>query len=99
MKLSREEQDLKDERDYREAEQEQIDNLAEAKRAASGFSPEQLAIQDAYHEGCRAGNQGVQAGCNPFADPLSEEFRAWERGRSAAEAQRLSRYLPKRAAA
>lgn len=83
MNLTRDEKDMLAEIDFREDVQREIDSLA---------------VQDAYHEGLRAGTRGTSAGCNPWADPLSDEFKAWERGRRASEAQRLYRYLPKRAA-
>jgi hypothetical protein len=59
-------------------------------RTASGISPEELFIQDAYMEGQRAGHQGLAAGLNPFNNPKSPEAQAWERGRSAVEAMRLA---------
>lgn len=80
MRLTRDEQDMKDERDYREDVQRQVDDAAEAKRAAYGMSPEQLALMDTYAEGARAGTSGAAAGANPWRDPGSPEYQAWFRG-------------------
>lgn len=49
------------------------------------------ALQDARLEGQRAGLAGHPAGWNPWADPLSAEYKAWEAGRCAGEAARLAR--------
>lgn len=68
--------------------QRQLDDEMEAKRRASGNSPEQLAIQDAFNEGQRAGAKGNASGLNPFQDG-TPEHDAWERGRSGAERMRL----------
>lgn len=65
----------------------------EAKRNASGMSPEELAIRDAYAEGARVGSRGGAAGLNPHTDISSPEAKAWERGRSAADAARFYRNL------
>lgn len=70
--------------------QREIDDEADKRRAA-GFSPEQLSIQDAYMEGQRAGSLQTAAGLNPFSDPASPHYQAWERGRSAAEGYRRNR--------
>lgn len=70
--------------------QRQVDEEAD-KRRASGFSPEELSIQDAYAEGQRAGSLGTAAGLNPFNDPGCPQYRAWERGRNAAEGYRRNR--------
>jgi hypothetical protein len=59
-------------------------------RNAAGHSPEELALQDAYFEGQRAGTIGTAAGANPFADPTLPEYQAWERGRGAVEAMKLA---------
>lgn len=83
MRLSADERDELAERDYREEVQREVDDAAD-KRAASGMSPEQLSIQDAYAEGSRAGAQGVAAGSNPWADPHCEQYKAWFRGWQAA---------------
>lgn len=61
------------------------------KRNAAGVSAEELALQDAFMEGQRAGARGHSAGLNPFSDPRSSEFQEWERGRNAAEGMRLAR--------
>lgn len=81
---------------YEAARQEATDNGEdwlglEAKRSASGNSPEQLSIQDAYIEGQRAGANGLAAGLNPYQHPGLPEWQAWERGRNAAEAYRTNR--------
>ena len=70
----------------------------EAKRNAAGMSKEELVLQDAYLEGQRAGAQGLAAGLNPWRDPASPEYQAWERGRAAAEAYRYSRHYNRRVA-
>lgn len=70
--------------------QRDIDDEAD-KRRASGYSPEELSIQDAYMEGQRAGSLQTAAGLNPFSDPASPHYQAWERGRSAAEGYRRNR--------
>lgn len=59
-------------------------------RTASGISPEELSIQDAFMEGQRAGHIGTAAGLNPYNDPRLPEYQAWERGRSAVEAMNLA---------
>jgi len=58
---------------------------------ASGMSPEELLLQDTYAEGARVGSWGGGAGLNPWTDPSSPQFKAWERGRFAAEGQRIKR--------
>lgn len=68
----------------------------EAKRNAAGISPEELRLQDCYIEGQRAGAIGTAAGCNPWVDTKSPEYRAWERGRVAAEAYRIARNINQR---
>ncbi len=80
MRLTQDERDELDERAYREGVQQDVDDTAEAKRAASGLSPEQLALMDTYAEGARAGTRGAAAGINPWADPHSPEYQAWFRG-------------------
>lgn len=70
--------------------QRQVDEAAD-KRRASGYSPEELSLQDAYMEGQRAGSLGTAAGLNPYCDPGSPHYQAWERGRSAAEGYRRNR--------
>lgn len=85
--------DLIDERAddaYELYRQREVDEEAD-KRRASGYSPEQLSIQDAYMEGQRAGSIGTSAGLNPYCDPSSTHYQAWERGRSAAEGYRRNR--------
>ena len=59
-------------------------------RNAAGMTPEELSVQDAYLEGQRAGHLGVAAGANPYTNPLLPEYKAWERGRSAAESMRFA---------
>lgn len=61
----------------------------EARRAASGSSPEQLSLQDAYIEGSRAGGLGLSPSLNPFQDSVAEHGE-WERGRRNALAQRMA---------
>ena len=89
MRLSRDEQDEKDEMDYREDVQRQVDDMAEAKRAASGFSPEQVAIMDAANDGRRAGAYGFSPSVNPYPsnDPRHD---AWERARMHAASVRAN---------
>lgn len=85
--------DLIDERAddaYGLTKQRELDDEAD-KRRASGCSPEELAIQDAYMEGQRAGSLQTAAGLNPYTDPASPHYQAWERGRSAAEGYRRNR--------
>lgn len=74
---------------YDRERQRELDEKAD-KRRASGMSPEELSIQDAYEEGQRAGHLGRAASFNPYIYPQSPQSQAWERGRSAAEAYRLS---------
>lgn len=52
-------------------------------RHASGMSPEELSLLDAFCEGQRAGVMNLAAGLNPYA-PLTPESAEWERGRAAA---------------
>lgn len=75
---------------YELSRQREVDEEAD-KRRASGFSPEELSLQDAYMEGQRAGSLQTAAGLNPFSDPASPHYQAWERGRSAAEGYRRNR--------
>lgn len=63
----------------RQDEDEAYD-IAEAKRAASGMSPEQLSLQDAFLEGTRAAGFSHGAAMNPFQDGTPEHGE-WERGR------------------
>lgn len=98
MRLSRDEQDEKDEMDYRDDVQRTLDDEVEAKRAAFGLSPEQLSIQDAYAEGARAGTNGVRAGANPWKDIHCPQYAAWERGRAAAEVHYTDRYAKRKTA-
>lgn len=85
--------DMTDERAddaYELHRQREVDEAAD-KRRASGLSPEELSIQDAYMEGQRAGALGTAAALNPFSDPGLPQYKAWERGRSAAEGYKRSR--------
>ena len=86
MKLSQDEKDLMDERDYRESVQEEI----EAKRNASGISPEILSLMDAAAEGKKAGMWGHGPEMNPYSDNHCPEFKAWENARLHAVAIRLN---------
>lgn len=62
-----------------------VDDEAAALRAASGWSPELLRIQEAHRKGRAAGVYGVRAGANEY--PIgTPEAEAWERGRAAVEA-------------
>lgn len=79
-----------DEDAYELDRQREIDDEAD-KRRASGYSPEQLSIQDAYMEGQRAGSLGTASSLNPYTDENSPHYQAWERGRSAAEGYRRNR--------
>jgi hypothetical protein len=73
-----------------ESVQREIDDGAEAKRAASGMSPEQLSMQDAFIEGARAGRMGFGASLNPYQDS-APEHNEWNRGRLSAIGQAHSR--------
>lgn len=79
-----------EDRAYEEERQREVDGEPRHKRHAFGMSPEELSLQDARIEGQRAGANGVAAGLNPWQSG-SPEYEAWERGRSAAEADRLHR--------
>jgi hypothetical protein len=59
-------------------------------RTASGISPEELALQDAYLEGVRSGRLGHGASMNPYLD-FFQEHHEWNRGRLAALGQSLNR--------
>ena len=89
-KLSRDEQDMKDEIAYRESVQEELDaeQVREAQRAASGFSPEQLSIMDAANDGRMAGVWGRQSSLNPY-QAGSPEHDAWEKARMQTLSMRL----------
>lgn len=89
MTLSRDEQDAKDEMDYREEVQREIDDEADAKRAASGFSPEQLKILDAANDGRKAGLWGYGASLNPH-QPGTPEHEAWDKARMQTLSRRLN---------
>lgn len=88
-RLTQDERDDLDERQYREAEQEKIDDADEAKREASGFSPEQIAIMDAANEGRKAGAWGFGASLNPH-QPSTPEYEAWEKARTHTIGMRLN---------
>ena len=74
---------------YDEARQREVDDAAEAKRAASGFSPEQVKIVDAANDGRRAGAWGFSPSLNPFptTDPRHD---AWEKARMQAASLRAN---------
>lgn len=59
----------------------------------NAVTTEEASVMDAYSEGMRAGNIGVAAGCNPFAETNSPEYDAWERGRFAAIQVRMARMV------
>jgi len=67
-----------------------------AKRAASGLSPEQLSLQEAFSAGQRAAGFSHGASMNPYQD-FTHEHAEWERGRigasGAAVNLRLCRYF------
>ena len=88
MNLTRDEQDTKDEMDFRDAAQRELDD-AVAKRAASGLSPEQLSLMDAGAEGQKAGFMGYGPEMNPY-DPSTPERAIWEQRRHAAIGYRLN---------
>lgn len=88
--LTADERDELDEREFREAEQAKLDDLAEAKRAASGISPESLSLMDAAAEGKKAGMWGHGPEMNPYRDEKLPEFKAWENARLFAIAYRLN---------
>jgi hypothetical protein len=76
--------------DALDAQQAEVDAEAEAKRAASGISPEQLSLQDALMNGQRAGLMCHGESMNPYPHG-SEEAREWTRGRLAAIGASLPR--------
>lgn len=76
--------------------QRQLDDEAEAKRAASGMSSELLRLSTAAWLGSQAGANGVAAGCNEY-DIGTPEAEAWERARSTVEAMRRADELKRRA--
>lgn len=49
-------------------------------RHASGISPEELSLQDAFMDGQRQGLVGIAAGLNPY-QLGTPEYAEWERGR------------------
>jgi ribosome modulation factor len=61
-------------------------------RNASGISPEELSIQDAYSEGARVGALGLPHSLNPFQDN-TPEHESWTRGWTAASSQRAARMV------
>ena len=87
--LTADERDELDEREYREAVQREVDDAAEAKRAASGFSPEQVAIMDAANDGRRAGAYGFSPSLNPYPEN-DPRHSAWERARMQAASIRAN---------
>lgn len=69
--------------------QREVDDKAEAQRAASGFSPEQYVLLEAANLGKKAGLWG----CGPHSNPYPEgtpEHGAWEKARSLAIGARLN---------
>lgn len=88
MRLSRDEQDEKDEMDYRDDVQRDLDD-AEAKRAAAGISPEILSLMDAAAAGRKAGMYGHGASLNPY-DHATPEHAEWNKQRLAVIAFRLN---------
>lgn len=71
--------DLPDEDEaYERKVQRQLDAAAE-KRRASGYSPEQLSLDEAFVEGARAGNMELAPSLNPYQD-FCPEHEAWLRG-------------------
>lgn len=88
MRLSRDERDELAERDYRDDVQRQVDD-AEAKRAASGISPEVLSLMDAAAAGRKAGMYGHGASMNPY-DHATPEYAEWDRQRLAVIGYRLA---------
>lgn len=87
--LSQHEREQADEVTYREDVQQDVDNAAESRRAASGFSPEQVKIVDAANDGRRAGAWGFSPSLNPFptTDPRHD---AWEKARMQAASLRAN---------
>lgn len=72
--------DLPDEDEaYERVVQRQLDDEAEAKRRASGYSPEQLSLEEAFVEGARAGNAELAPSLNPYQD-FCQEHGEWLRG-------------------
>lgn len=67
---------------YDAERQLEVDEIA-AKRAASGLSPEQLSLQEAFAEGARAAGFGHRASMNRYQDTVPEHAQ-WERGRLSA---------------
>ena len=85
--------DLRDEDEAFEREvQRKLDDEAEAKRRASGFSPEQMSLDDAFLKGQRAGSQQLSPSLNPFQDGTPEHTE-WERGWHAGASVRGARMI------
>lgn len=70
---------------------------AEAKRAASGMSPEQLSLQDAFMEGQRAGQLGLSSALNPWQHG-SAQHAQWERARMGVIGAALNKAFIRRSA-
>lgn len=64
----------------RQLEIDELAELAAAKRAASGLSPEQHRLEDAFMKGKRAAALGHGAGMNEFPEGTAEHME-WERAR------------------
>lgn len=83
--------DLPDEDDaYERDVQRGVDDATEVKRRASGFSPEQLSLQNAFIEGARAGSMGLSPSLNPYQNRPAEHAE-WERGRFGALGNELAK--------
>jgi hypothetical protein len=82
---------------YERDRQRKLDDELEAKRGASGLSPEQLSLQDAFSEGQRAGGFGHGASMNPYQDGCPEH-REWERARMAVIGAALNKAFIRRSA-
>lgn len=78
-----------EDRAHDEGVQRALDDEMEAKRAASGYSPEQLSLQDAFIAGQQAGLRGNGANLNPY-DHGTPEHAEWERARSGAQGAMLN---------
>jgi hypothetical protein len=67
-----------EDRAHDERAQRDLDDAAE-KRRASGYSPEELSLAEAFIEGARAGNMELAPSLNPYQD-FCPEHAEWLRG-------------------
>lgn len=88
MNLTADERDMKDEMDYRDDVQRDMDDAADL-RAASGMSPELMSLMDAGNEGQKAGFLTMSPSLNPYQSETPEHSE-WERRRDAAVRAKLN---------